>query len=140
MDNSDQSLTYTVMPLIRIPLNMSVEQYQYHVTSDKMSNGTYSIINHLFDQFMNESKKASTEDYYEYDYDESVNSIAFEEAIPVSVVYGITLLLGLIGNVFVIISILRYRRMQTVTNIFLTSLASADLLLVLLCVPIKVSG
>ena len=75
---------------------------------------------------------------YDYDYDVSVNTFNLEELIPVALVYGLTLLLGVIGNALVIFSIARYRRMQTVTNIFLTSLASADLLLVMLCVPIKV--
>lgn len=76
--------------------------------------------------------------YYHYDYDESINDIPLEEFIPVAVVYGLTLLLGVVGNVLVIFSITRYRRMQSVTNIFLVSLSSADLLLVLICVPIKV--
>ncbi len=78
------------------------------------------------------------DEYYEYDYEESVNTLHLEEVIPVGLVYGLTLLLGVVGNALVIFSILRYRRMQTVTNIFLTSLASADLILVILCVPIKV--
>ena len=76
------------------------------------------------------------EDYY-YDYDESINNLPLE-LVPVAVVYCTTLLLGVLGNSLVIFSIARYRRMQTVTNIFLTSLASADLMLVTLCVPIKV--
>ena len=80
------------------------------------------------------------EDYYEYDYDydASINTLPVGELVVVALVYGTTLLLGVIGNSLVIFSILRYRRMQTVTNIFLTSLASADLMLVIICVPIKV--
>ena len=78
-------------------------------------------------------------DYYIYDYEESVNTIPLGELVPVAMVYGITLLLGVVGNLLVIFSIMRYRRMQNVTNIFLTSLASADMLLVLICIPIKVS-
>ena len=76
--------------------------------------------------------------YYYYDYEDSVNNIPLEEFIPVAIVYGLTLLLGIIGNVLVIFSISRYRRMQSVTNIFLVSLSSADLILVIICVPIKV--
>ena len=87
------------------------------------------------------SNKSNQSDYYYYyyDYEESVNNIPLEEFIPVAIVYGLTLLLGVIGNVLVIFSISRYRRMQSVTNIFLVSLSSADLILVLICVPIKVS-
>ena len=79
------------------------------------------------------------EDDYDYDYNASISYIPLEELVPVSIVYGLTLLLGIIGNGLVIFAIIRFRRMQNVTNIFLTSLASADLLLVIICVPIKVS-
>ncbi len=78
--------------------------------------------------------------YYMYDYDDSINNIPMEEFIPVALVYGLTLAIGVVGNFLVIFSIARYRRMQNVTNIFLTSLSSADLLLILICVPIKVSA
>ena len=85
------------------------------------------------------SGNLSDYDYnYDYDYSVSVNTIDLRELIPVVVVYSLTLILGILGNLLVIFSIVRYRRMQNVTNIFLTSLASADLLLVMLCVPIKV--
>ncbi|CAH1773989.1 unnamed protein product [Owenia fusiformis] len=73
---------------------------------------------------------------YEYDYNASVNTFPLD-AIPVAVVYGLTLILGIVGNSLVIFCIARYRRLQNVTNIFLTSLAIADLLLVLLCIPTK---
>ena len=77
-------------------------------------------------------------DDYDYDYDASISNLPLAEVVPVGIVYGLTLLLGVVGNALVIFSIARFRRMQSVTNIFLTSLSTADLLLVVLCVPIKV--
>ncbi|XP_076462050.1 somatostatin receptor type 5-like [Babylonia areolata] len=77
---------------------------------------------------------------YYYDYNESVNNIPLEELVPVTLTYSLTLLLGLVGNCLVIFSISYYRKMRTVTNVFLLSLASADLLLVLVCVPIKAAA
>ncbi|XP_041357591.1 QRFP-like peptide receptor [Gigantopelta aegis] len=76
---------------------------------------------------------------YDYNYNESVNYVPLDELVPNAVVYGLTFLLGLVGNVLVIISVARYKRMQNVTNIFLLSLATADLLLVLICVPVKIA-
>ena len=78
------------------------------------------------------------EDDYIYDLNAALSYIPLEELIPVSIFYGLTLILGIVGNLLVIFSIARYRRMRNVTNIFLTSLATADLLLILLCVPVKV--
>ncbi|XP_035825968.1 QRFP-like peptide receptor [Aplysia californica] len=75
-------------------------------------------------------------DYY-YNYDDSVSYIPLTELIPNALGYGLTLVLGLTGNLLVIISVAKYRRMHNVTNIFLLSLASADLLLVTACVPVK---
>lgn len=46
-------------------------------------------------------------DYYDYDYEDSVNTIPIEEIVPVAIVYGLTLLLGVIGNGLVIFSISR---------------------------------
>ncbi|XP_048256456.1 allatostatin-A receptor-like [Haliotis rufescens] len=74
---------------------------------------------------------------YEYDYDASVNNLPLEEFIPSVIVYSITLLVGVVGNSLVIFSIAYYGRQKNVTNVFLLSLASADLLLVTICVPIK---
>lgn len=78
------------------------------------------------------------EENYEYDYDASTGDLPLLELVSVSFVYGLTFVLGAVGNSLVIICIARFRRMHNVTNIFLVSLASADLLLVCLCVPIKV--
>ena len=80
-----------------------------------------------------------TDYYYDYDYDESVNNIPIEEIVPVSIVYGLTLLLGVTGNTLVILAILRIQRMRNVTNTFLISLATSDLMILLFCLPIKVS-
>lgn len=76
--------------------------------------------------------------YYEYEYDPNASNIPMEQLVPVSMTYGLTMVLGLLGNILVIISVAKFKKMQNVTNMFLLSLASADLLLVLICVPVKV--
>ena len=87
------------------------------------------------------SSYGNDSDYeYYYDYDESVSHIPLEEIVPVAIVYGLTLLLGIAGNTLVIVSIIKIQRMRNVTNTFLMSLSSSDLIVVLICVPIKVGG
>ena len=113
-----------------------------HNTSEYvvMGNNSHDWLESLGHPSLDMEVLKEDEDYYDYDYDydASVSTLPVGELVAVALVYGTTLLLGVLGNALVIFSILRYRRMQTVTNIFLTSLASADLMLVLLCVPIKV--
>lgn len=75
---------------------------------------------------------------YEYDYDESHNIFNWSELIPTVVIYGVTLVFGIAGNSLIIFTICRYRRMKSTTNVFLASLASADLLLIIICIPVKV--
>ena len=49
--------------------------------------------------------------------------------------YGIIFLIGLFANIFVIIVIMKCRRMRTLTNRFLLNLAISDLLATLICLP-----
>ena len=84
----------------------------------------------------NESSNGTAEDDFDYELDDY---IPLEDVLPVTLTYSLVFMVGLIGNILVIFSILYYRRMRTTTNVFLLSLASADLLLIILCVPIKVS-
>ncbi|KAK2156609.1 hypothetical protein LSH36_209g05011 [Paralvinella palmiformis] len=76
-------------------------------------------------------------DEYEYDYAASIQMMPLDELVPVGLVYGLTFLLGITGNSLVIFTICRHWRLRSPTNIFLVSLATADLLLVLVCIPIK---
>lgn len=77
---------------------------------------------------------------YDYDYKESWNTFAWEELCPAFVVYALTMVIGIIGNSLIVFTISRYRRMKSTTNVFLASLASADLLLILVCIPVKVQA
>ncbi|XP_065339229.1 gastrin/cholecystokinin type B receptor-like isoform X3 [Cloeon dipterum] len=78
-------------------------------------------------------------DDYEYDWEESSNIFFWDELVPTLVVYGLTLVLGVVGNSLIVFTILRYKRMKSATNVFLASLASADLLLIIVCIPVKVA-
>jgi len=89
-------------------------------------------------KFKSESNDSDTE--YEYDYDESHSIFNWSELVPTLVVYGATMVIGIAGNSLIIFTICRYRRMKSTTNVFLASLASADLLLIIICIPVKVRG
>uniref|UniRef100_A0ACB8E701 Uncharacterized protein n=1 Tax=Sphaerodactylus townsendi TaxID=933632 RepID=A0ACB8E701_9SAUR len=49
--------------------------------------------------------------------------------------YSLIFLLSVLGNTLVIIVLIRNKRMRTVTNIFLLSLAISDLMLCFFCMP-----
>ncbi|KAE8750106.1 Elevenin Receptor, partial [Frankliniella occidentalis] len=75
--------------------------------------------------------------YTEADLIEFMNQYDWLEVVPTMTVYCLIMLLGLAGNALIIFTTQRYRRMQSTTNVFLSSLAVADLLLIIVCIPVK---
>ncbi|XP_070528737.1 QRFP-like peptide receptor isoform X2 [Cardiocondyla obscurior] len=77
----------------------------------------------------------------DYDLEDSFSHFDWGELAPVLVVYTLTFFLGLIGNVIIIASTLcRLRPLPaTPTNVFLGGLATADLLLITFCIPVKIA-
>ncbi|KAI2805532.1 hypothetical protein BLOT_004530 [Blomia tropicalis] len=59
------------------------------------------------------------------------------EIILMALFYGFAFILGAIGNGLIIYIVAHYARMRTLCNVFLASLATADLLLVCVCIPVK---
>lgn len=117
-----------------------IEAAQTTETEEREEDGGNSSSSYfLFSSAPSSAVSAADDDSYDYDYAESTGSLPVAEFVSVTLVYGLTFILGAAGNTLVIVCIARFRRMQNVTNIFLVSLASADLLLVFACVPIKVS-
>lgn len=55
--------------------------------------------------------------------------------IPTVIVYGITFIIGVVGNLLVVFAIIGDRKCRSVTTSFMVSLAIADLLFLLICVP-----
>jgi hypothetical protein len=69
--------------------------------------------------------------YYDYDW--------FIKFIPSILIYSVTFILGFVGNLLVILAICYLKKLKSITNLFLLSLATADFLLITICVPIKVN-
>lgn len=87
-----------------------------------------------------DAAEANATDDYDYDYDKALETFFWRELTPTLVVYAVTYVLGVVGNALIIFTIYRYRRLKTTTNVFLASLATADLLLILMCIPVKVGA
>lgn len=61
-------------------------------------------------------------------------SAEWQPAVQI-LLYSLIFLLSMLGNTLVITVLIRNKRMRTVTNIFLLSLAVSDLMLCLFCMP-----
>lgn len=59
--------------------------------------------------------------------------------IGIAAVYGIIIVVGLVGNVTLMKTCLSVRSLRTVPNLFLSSLALGDLLLLVTCAPVDAS-
>ena len=90
----------------------------------------------------NNTNLEDEEDYeyiYDYDLDESLSSFDWWELGPSLTVYSVTFLAGILGNVLILVSVARSTVVKnSPVNVFLASLASADLLLICICLPLKV--
>ena len=58
----------------------------------------------------------------------------------VPILFGVIVLLGLVGNVLVIAVVWSNKQMQNTTNVLIVSLAFADLLFIIFCVPFTAAG
>ncbi|XP_077979599.1 allatostatin-A receptor-like [Glandiceps talaboti] len=58
----------------------------------------------------------------------------------IPIVYGLTCLVGFVGNTLVIYVVLKVRKMKTTTNLFILNLSIADFLFLLLVVPFTAVG
>ncbi len=70
--------------------------------------------------------------YHDYD---PWESWLFPENVLVPLLFGLTLLAGLIGNGLVVYVVFKHGAMKTVTNLYFVNLAIADVLFLLFCVP-----
>lgn len=56
------------------------------------------------------------------------------------VLYVIIFIVGLLGNVFVIFVIIKFKSMRTLTNYFLVNLTVGDILVVFICIPVTLGS
>lgn len=97
----------------------------------------------------------SPEDLYNFsfahygDYDNSLfmDNLELEVFLDLSglnifliVLYGIIFLAGLLGNVFVIFVIIKFKSMRTLTNYFLVNLTVGDILVIFICIPVTLGS
>ena len=86
-----------------------------------------------------------TSDFDYKDYQSNLNQVKTpwteDQAFwPTSLTYGIAFIVGVIGNSLVMFALLVDKKSRNVTASFLVSLAAADLLFCLLCIPYETSA
>ncbi|XP_052787396.1 QRFP-like peptide receptor isoform X1 [Mya arenaria] len=60
--------------------------------------------------------------------------------VALIVLYGFIFLSGLFGNIIVIISIIRFKSLRTLTNYFLLNLTIGDILVIIVCIPLTLGS
>lgn len=55
--------------------------------------------------------------------------------VVASILYGLTFLLGIFGNLMVVIVLYKYKTMRNRMNFFLVNLSIADLFILMVCMP-----
>ena len=87
------------------------------------------------------SQNLTADELESLDYDiEDSHSIDWKELAPTLWSYAIIFVAGIIGNILILIAVIRNTQFlkSSPVNVFLGSLASADLLLISICLPLKV--
>ena len=56
------------------------------------------------------------------------------------ILYSLVFVIGLLGNVCVIIILIKFKSMRTLTNVFLVNLTVGDILVILICVPLTLGN
>jgi len=69
-----------------------------------------------------------------------ISTICLSSKIILGIFYGLITLMSLIGNSLVIVTFIFDKHMRSVTNVFILSLALADLMVTLTCVPINLGS
>ncbi|XP_007507405.1 bombesin receptor subtype-3 isoform X1 [Monodelphis domestica] len=98
---------------------LTLPNQTFHLITDDIAPSASSIFNDSMDE-------RRTED----------TSIGSQILCTIFLTYSVIISVGLIGNVALIKVFFKIKSMQTVPNIFITSLAFGDLLLLITCVPV----
>jgi hypothetical protein len=106
-----------------------------------VDNRTHESYNYYTELFNSTSEQFSTKVYNETEgnnmtkYDMVAKRDPLYILIPITVIYAVILLTGLVGNVSTCVVIARNKHMHTATNYYLFSLAVSDLLLLVSGLP-----
>ncbi|XP_068230519.1 uncharacterized protein [Palaemon carinicauda] len=108
-----------------IPLSTSSSSpcFLYAVNSSHV--GTYGCNTDLLSNFTTSESTAS-----------SLTANEWTRIVAFSIIFVV----GVVGNVLVVVTLLHHRNLRTVTNVFLLNLAVSDLLLGVFCMPFTLVG
>ncbi|RUS70227.1 hypothetical protein EGW08_022011 [Elysia chlorotica] len=126
---------------------------------DASSNGTEgdvrdNLVRRVTDLFSNASSgnvlaasnksDLTTHMYHVSDVYEDVSDMFYQHENPfiifLIIVYIITFIIGFLGNMFVILVVLRHRHMRTLTNVFFLNLTIGDFMVTVICIPITLGN
>ncbi len=82
------------------------------------------------------SKNSSINNNFQNDSQQSESAFERRLAYLITITFGITIIVGIVGNLLVLLTILFQKQMRSTTNILILNLAIAELLFICICVPL----